>query len=94
MEDRSRRHNILLQDIREKIDILLKDGFTDTFRKLYPNKEGAYTWWSYMRNARATNAGWRIDYFLVSDRLASKIKEACIYPEIMGSDHCPVGLEI
>ena len=92
---KSNRHNAGFTDEeREKIDILLKDGFTDTFRKLYPNKEGAYTWWSYMRNARATNAGWRIDYFLVSDRLASKIKEACIYPEIMGSDHCPVGLEI
>lgn len=79
---------------RGKIDKLLKSGFTDTFRKLYPEKEGAYTWWSYMFNARANNAGWRIDYFLVSDRINDKIKEATIYSDIMGSDHCPVGLEI
>lgn len=79
---------------REKIDILLKNGFTDTFRKMYPNKEGCYSWWSYMFNARANNAGWRIDYFLVSDRIRNKIKDAYIYSEIMGSDHCPVGLEI
>lgn len=79
---------------RGKIDKLLKSGFTDTFRKLYPQKEGAYTWWSYMFNARANNAGWRIDYFLVSDRISDNIKEATIYSDIMGSDHCPVGLEI
>ena len=79
---------------RSKIDNLLKSGFTDTFRKIYPDKEGAYTWWSYMFNARANNAGWRIDYFLVSDRISKNIKDAYIYSEIMGSDHCPVGLEI
>jgi len=79
---------------RGKIDKLIKSGFTDTFRKLYPEKEGAYTWWSYMFNARANNAGWRIEYFLVSDRINDKIKEATIYSDIMGSDHCPVGLEI
>lgn len=79
---------------REKIDNLLNSGFTDTFRKVYPNKEGCYTWWSYMFNARANNAGWRIDYFLVSDRISGNIKDAYIYSEIMGSDHCPVGLEI
>ena len=79
---------------RSKIDNLLNSGFTDTFRKIYPNKEGAYTWWSYMFNARANNAGWRIDYFLVSDRISKNIKDAYIYSEIMGSDHCPVGLEI
>ena len=62
--------------------------------KIYPNKEGAYTWWSYMFNARANNAGWRIDYFLVSDRISDNIKDAFIYHDIMGSDHCPVGLEI
>ena len=73
---------------------LLESNFTDSFRKLYPNQENAYTWWSYMGNARAKNIGWRIDYFIVSDRIAEKIKEAKIYPEIMGSDHCPVGLEI
>ena len=79
---------------RGKIDNLLNSGFTDTFRKIYPDKEGAYTWWSYMFNARANNAGWRIDYFLVSDRISKSIKDAYIYSEIMGSDHCPVGLEI
>lgn len=79
---------------RGKIDNLLKSGFTDTFRKIYPEKEGCYTWWSYMFNSRANNAGWRIDYFLISDRINSNIKDAYIYSEIMGSDHCPVGLEI
>ena len=79
---------------RGKIDILLKSGFTDTFRSIYPDKEGCYTWWSYMFNSRANNAGWRIDYFLVSDRIGEKIKDATIFSDIMGSDHCPVGLEI
>jgi len=78
---------------RSKIEEL-NSGFTDSFRKMYPDKEGAYTWWSYMFNARANNAGWRIDYFLVSDRISKNIKDAYIYSEIMGSDHCPVGLEI
>lgn len=92
---KTNRHNAGFTDEeREKIDFLLKQGFTDTFRKLYPEKEGCYTWWSYIRNARATNAGWRIDYFLASDRINNLIKEATIYSEIMGSDHCPVGLEI
>ena len=71
---------------------LLDSGFTDSFRHLYPDKTGAYSWWSYMFNARANNAGWRIDYFVVSDRLASAIQDATIHPDIMGSDHCPVGL--
>jgi len=79
---------------RSKIDKLLKSGFTDSFRKVYPDKEGCYTWWSYMFNARANNAGWRIDYFLVSDRISENIKDAYIYSDIMGSDHCPVGLEL
>lgn len=79
---------------REKFSALLKNGFVDTFRKMYPNKENAYTWWSYMNNAREKNIGWRIDYFLVSDRIKEKIKEAYIYDNIMGSDHCPIGLEI
>ena len=79
---------------RSKIEELLNSGFTDSFRKMYQDKEGAYTWWSYMFNARANNAGWRIDYFLVSDRISKNIKDAYIYSEIMGSDHCPVGLEI
>lgn len=79
---------------REKIDKLLECGFTDTYRKIYPEKEGSYTWWSYMFNARSNNAGWRIDYFLLSDRISKNIKDAYIYSDIMGSDHCPVGLEI
>ena len=79
---------------RECFSRLLSCGFTDTFRYLNPDTTGAYTWWSYMFNARKNNAGWRIDYFLVSNRIADKITAAPIYSEIMGSDHCPVGLEI
>lgn len=79
---------------RESFQNLLDAGFTDSFRHLNPDATGAYTWWSYMFNARANNAGWRIDYFLVSDRIKDQIKAAPIYPEIFGSDHCPVGLEI
>ena len=79
---------------RQKMTELLEAGFTDTFRYLYPDKENAYSWWSYMGHAREKNVGWRIDYFIVSKSIESKIKEATIYPEIMGSDHCPVGLEI
>ena len=79
---------------RQKISELLEEGFTDTYRKLYPDKENAYTWWSYMGNAREKNIGWRIDYFLTSDRICSKIKEVYIFDEILGSDHCPVGVEI
>ena len=79
---------------REKFNELLNSGFVDTFRYLYPKKEGAYTWWSYLRGARSRNAGWRIDYFLVSNCLKEKIKEAKIYSEILGSDHCPAGLEV
>ncbi len=73
---------------------LLESGFTDTFRHLHPDATGAYTWWSYMYNARKNNAGWRIDYFLVSNRLAEKIEQAPIYSDIFGSDHCPIGLSI
>ena len=73
---------------------LLENGFTDSFRYLYPEKTGAYSWWSYMFNARANNAGWRIDYFVVSNRLADKILEAAIHPDVMGSDHCPVELDL
>lgn len=71
---------------------LLAQGFTDTFRYLNPDVTGAYTWWSYMFHARQNNAGWRIDYFLVSDRIADRISAAPIYADVMGSDHCPVGL--
>ena len=79
---------------RAKFTELLSAGFTDTFRALYPDKTGAYSWWSYRGNARANNTGWRIDYFVCSNRIADKIKEAFICPEILGSDHCPVGLDI
>lgn len=79
---------------REQMTILLQSGFTDTFRALYPDKTDAYSWWSYRANARANNTGWRIDYFIVSNRLMPKVKDSLIYPEIYGSDHCPVGLEI
>ena len=79
---------------RGKFTELLASGFTDTFRRLYPDLTGAYSWWSYRFNARANNAGWRIDYFLVSDRIADKIADAFILNQIEGSDHCPVGLEL
>lgn len=79
---------------REAFTKLLERGFTDTFRYLYPDKTGAYSWWSYMYNARKNNAGWRIDYFLVSNRLIPKISDTPIYSDIMGSDHCPVGLTL
>ena len=79
---------------RNKISNLLEAGFTDSYRKLYPDKENAYTWWSYMGNARAKNIGWRIDYFLTSNRICDKIKEAYIFDKILGSDHCPIGLDI
>ena len=92
---KTNRHNAGFTDEeRDKMTKLLNAGFTDTYRKLYPDKADTYTWWSYMANARERNIGWRIDYFIISDRINSKIKEAYIYPEIMGSDHCPVGLEI
>ncbi len=79
---------------REKMTRLLASGFTDTFRHLYPDVTGAYSWWSYRFHARENNAGWRIDYFIVSDRLADKVRQAAIHPEIQGSDHCPVSLEL
>ena len=79
---------------RESFGKLLDNGFTDSFRHLNPDAVGAYTWWSYMFKARQNNAGWRIDYFLVSDRLAPQIEDAPIYNQILGSDHCPVGVQI
>ncbi|MBO4937389.1 MAG: exodeoxyribonuclease III [Oscillospiraceae bacterium] len=79
---------------RESFTKTLAAGFTDSFRYLYPDATGAYTWWSYMFKAREKNAGWRIDYFLVSDRIKDHITAAPIYNEVMGSDHCPVGLEL
>ena len=79
---------------REKFSQLLTAGFTDSFRHLYPDVEGAYSWWSYRFQARAKNAGWRIDYFVVSDYIKDKIIDSKIHPEIFGSDHCPVELVI
>ena len=79
---------------REKFTLLLSAGFTDSFRHLYPDLEGAYSWWSYRFKAREKNVGWRIDYFVVSDDIKNKIKESSIRSDIMGSDHCPVCLEI
>ena len=77
---------------RDKMTALLSSGFTDTFRYLYPDKENIYSWWSYRFRAREKNTGWRIDYFIVSDDLKDKVKEAGIHTEILGSDHCPVSL--
>ena len=79
---------------RAKFTELVDAGFADTFRRQHPDLGGAYTWWSYMFNARANNAGWRIDYFLVSEELMPRVSSASIYPEVMGSDHCPVGIEL
>ena len=79
---------------RDKMSQVLKSGFVDTFRHFYPDAEGIYSWWSYRFKAREKNAGWRIDYFVVSDSLKDSLKDACIYKDIMGSDHCPVGLSI
>ena len=77
---------------REKMTKLLGSGFTDTFRALYPDRTGAYTWWSYRFSARKNNAGWRIDYFIVSDRLMGRVEDQIIHSEVTGSDHCPVEL--
>ncbi len=79
---------------REKMTILLQNGFVDTFRYFYPDLEGAYTWWSYRANARKNNSGWRIDYYIVSQSLTQYLKQSSIHNDIMGSDHCPVMLEI
>ena len=90
----NRRNAGFTDEEREKMTNLLEDGFIDTFRYLYPDKENCYTWWSYMMKAREKNVGWRIDYFIVSDRLKENIKEAKILSEVFGSDHCPVELDI
>lgn len=92
---KTNRHNAGFTDKeREKMTELLQAGFTDSFRYLYPTKEGCYSWWSYLFHSREKNAGWRIDYFIVSKSIQKQIQESTIYSEIMGSDHCPVGLEI
>ena len=90
----NRRNAGFTDEEREKFTTLLNSGFTDTFRYFYPDLEGAYSWWSYRFKAREKNAGWRIDYFLVSNRLTDKIKSANIHNEIFGSDHCPVELVV
>lgn len=90
----NRRNAGFTDEEREKFGRLLEAGFTDTFRHFHPDTTGAYSWWSYRGGARARNAGWRIDYFVSSERLNSRLKSACIHPEIMGSDHCPVELII
>jgi len=77
---------------RARMTALLECGFVDTFRHLYPDQKDAYTWWSYFSNARANNSGWRIDYFIVSDDLKGRVSDSLIYADVMGSDHCPVGL--
>ena len=79
---------------RAKMTVVLSSGFTDTWRSLNPDTEGVYSWWSYRFNARKNNAGWRIDYFIVSDRIMDKVEDAKIHTDIMGSDHCPVELDI
>lgn len=79
---------------RAKFTTLLDSGFTDTFRYFYPEQEGIYSWWSYRFKAREKNAGWRIDYFVVSDRIADKLRSAEIHNEVFGSDHCPVSVEL
>ena len=92
---KTNRHNAGFTDEeRNKMTELLDAGFVDTFRVLYPEKENAYSWWSYMGHAREKNVGWRIDYFIVSKSIENCIKEAKIHSEILGSDHCPVELEI
>jgi exodeoxyribonuclease-3 len=90
----NRRNAGFTDEERGKMTTLLDSGFIDTFRRFYPDLPGAYTWWSYMGGARSRNAGWRIDYFLASERLAPQIETAAIHPDIMGSDHCPVQLTI
>ncbi len=90
----NRRNPGFTDEEREKMTALLASGFTDTFRALHPDAAGRYSWWSYRFHARENNAGWRIDYFLVSDRLMPRVKNADIWSEVMGSDHCPVVLEL
>ncbi|MEE3362433.1 MAG: exodeoxyribonuclease III [Anaerovoracaceae bacterium] len=90
----NRRNAGFTDEEREKMTDLLDSGFTDTFRHFYPDRAGAYSWWSYRFNARKNNAGWRIDYFLVSDSLKDRIRDAGIMSDVMGSDHCPVWLDI
>ena len=92
---KSNIHNAgFTQEERDKMTALLGSGFIDTFRYFHPDVTGAYSWWSYRFHARENNAGWRIDYFITSDALRSRLDSACIHPEIFGSDHCPVELAL
>lgn len=92
---KTNRHNAGFTDEeRNKMTLLLEKNFTDTFRYLYPNEENAYTWWSYMGRAREKNVGWRIDYFITSNSLNKRIIDSKIHSEILGSDHCPIELDI
>ena len=90
----NRRNAGFTDEERAKMTELLESGFVDTFRALYPEVTGVYSWWSYRFNARKNNAGWRIDYFIVSERLRDKVAEAGILTDVLGSDHCPVTLEL
>ena len=90
----NRRNAGFTDEEREKMTQLLDSGFVDSFRYLYPDKEGIYSWWSYRFQARQKNAGWRIDYFILSERLSDKLKAAEIHTDILGSDHCPVSVVI
>lgn len=90
----NRRNAGFTDEERNKMTELLSEGFTDSFRYLYPDKENCYSWWSYMGHAREKNVGWRIDYFIVSKTIEEKIKDSIIHDDIMGSDHCPVELDI
>ena len=90
----NRRNAGFTDEEREKMRILQNSGFVDTWRYLYPDKADVYSWWSYRFKAREKNAGWRIDYFLVSEQIKEKIQEAYIYTEVLGSDHCPVGVDL
>ena len=90
----NRRNAGFTDEERAKFQKLIDAGFTDTFRHFYPDTEGAYSWWSYRFHAREKNAGWRIDYFLISDRLVPQLENAAIHSEIFGSDHCPVEVDI
>ncbi|MFG6384960.1 MAG: exodeoxyribonuclease III [Muribaculaceae bacterium] len=90
----NRRNAGFTDEERSAMTSLLSRGFVDTFRYLHPTQEKAYSWWSYRGGARARNVGWRIDYFLISERIAPKLKEASIHADVTGSDHCPVSIEI
>ena len=90
----NRKNAGFTEEERQGFTNLLEAGFLDTFRHLYPDQKGAYSWWSYRAGARSRNVGWRIDYFLVSKDLATSVREASIYSNIEGSDHCPVGFSL